>query len=85
MTTTYGQKGGEGPTRGKTAAIYEATLSPWQGGHVVRKRTFRVTTPTAIATGFMSGGKPRIVVWAGEPVWEGDFGRLVARRVDRQP
>jgi hypothetical protein len=76
--TTYGQKGGEGPTRGKKAIVYTGTTpdgTPW------KKRVFNERGgDTLIATGFMYNGKPSIVVWPGQPEWEGDFGRMVATR-----
>lgn len=80
--TTYGQKGGEGPTRGKKAIIYTGTLpdgTPW------KKRVFNDRGgETLIATGLTpkdgNGYRMSIVVWPGEPVWEGDYGRMVATR-----
>lgn len=83
MVTTYGRKGGEGPTRDKTASVYEVTLPPQLGGRTIRKKSFKLTADTAIATGFNSNitGKPLIVVWPDAPAWEGTFGRLTARRV----
>ena len=45
-STTYGEKGGEGPTRGKTATTYIATLPD---GTEVSKRDFN---PPANPTGY---------------------------------
>jgi hypothetical protein len=45
-TTTYGQKGGEGPTRGKTAVTYVVTLPD---GTTAKKRDFN---PPASPTGY---------------------------------
>ena len=49
----------------------------------VRKSTFKVSAPKAVATGFEGrDGKACVVVWQGLlPVWDGEFGRLVAKRV----
>lgn len=82
MPTTFGQKGGEGPTRGKKAVVYEVTLP---NGDKMKKRVFNPRREgDLIATGFMTNDrtpKPHVVVWEGEPVWEGEFGRLKATRV----
>lgn len=81
-STTYGQKGGEGPNRGKIATKWKVTLPD---GTVVMKNTFRHTgdlPDTCVATGFMHEGKPHVCVWvSGNPPWEGCFGRLTAERV----
>jgi len=85
--STYGQKGGEGPTRGKKAIKFRVVLPD---GTVLIKRIFAKTRwggqladagDTLIATGFMYDGKPSVAVWVGEPAWEGEFGRLVATRI----
>jgi hypothetical protein len=78
MTTSYGQRGGDGPTAGQTFAIYEVEV-PDVG--TLRKRTLCCTADTVIATGFMHNGKAHVVVWEDQPAWEGEFGRLTARRV----
>lgn len=83
---TYGRKGREGPTRGKKAIRFRVELPD---GTVVIKRIFKTNRWTGaidpaadklIATGFRAraGGKPIVVVWPGEPEWEGDLGRLIA-------
>jgi hypothetical protein len=77
--TPYGQKGGEGPTRGKKAIKYAVTLP--SGETVVKRVYYDRGSGDLIATGFMHNGKPTVVVWAGEPAWEGDFGRLSARKI----
>lgn len=51
--TTYGQKGGQGPTRGRKSAAYTVRLPD---GTVTLKRTFHsMTTPTGYA--YEHGGK----------------------------
>jgi hypothetical protein len=51
--TTYGQKGGEGPTRGKKSTLYEVTF-PGGGQH--NKRVFKkLKNPTGYA--YMHDGK----------------------------
>jgi hypothetical protein len=80
-TTTFGQKGGTGPTLGKKAAVYEVTLPD---GRMFQKRKFGLDADTLIATAYRYGaGRDEVdaMVWPGEPAWEGDFGRLVAKRI----
>lgn len=76
--TSYGKKGGTGPTRGLVAATYLIRLN----GITYTKRNYfaRGTEPpgTMIATGFMHLGRPKFVLWTDKPIWEGDFGRLTA-------
>lgn len=77
--TTYGQKGGEGPTRGKFAHLYEVTLPD---GTKIRKRTFGEYGDSALATALrLKNGKILAAVWDGRPAWEGDFGYLTATRI----
>lgn len=51
---TYGQLGGEGPTRGKKASTYEGFTSD---NEKITKRSFRVHTPTAFIAIYKHGGK----------------------------
>lgn len=50
--TTYGQKGGDGPTSGLKATTYEVTLPD---GRLVRKRSFQVSSPEALAMCYRDG------------------------------
>jgi len=76
--TAYGKKGGEGPTRGKSAIKYGITLPD---GTKVTKRVFRDLGEQATATAFRrKDGGIEAVVWSDKPAWEGDFGILVAER-----
>jgi hypothetical protein len=82
MRSGYGQKGGRGPTAGMKAIKYAVDVP---GYGIVNKLVYhdRGGGPDGlIATGFMrDNGKPLVVVWPGEPAWEGDFGRLKATKV----
>lgn len=71
----FGQKGGDGPNKGKRATYYSVAMPD---GTVEIVRSFTVNGETVIATGFMHNGKRHVCVWPGEPPWEGEFGRLVA-------
>jgi hypothetical protein len=80
MHEGIGCKGGTSALAGKVAAVYEIELPD---GRKVRKSTFKVSAPKAVATGFEGrDGKACVVVRQGLlPVWDGEFGRLVAKRV----
>lgn len=71
--TTYGEKGGEGPTRGQTASVYEL-IAP--DGSVHRKRSFHVHSDDVIGIGYTHQGKwypntvfdrSNIPEWGNEP------------------
>jgi hypothetical protein len=80
MHEGIGCKGGTSALAGKVAAVYEIELPD---GRKVRKSTFKMSAPKAVATGFEGrDGKACVVVWQGLlPVWDGEFARLVAKRV----
>lgn len=75
---TAGQKGGTGANAGKKSSLYRVTFSD---GSTTDKRVFNATADELIATAFRHDGSVHVAVWPGEPAWEGDFGRLVAKRV----
>lgn len=80
--TTYGQRGGQGPTAGKKSVLYRVLLPD---GSSATKRSFADHGLFAQARAFRSkSGKIIAGVWplgAGVP-WEGDFGALQAVRED---
>jgi len=53
-TTTYGQKGGEGPTRGRKATTYTATAPD---GSVLTKRSYFTSADTAVMGAYEHEGK----------------------------
>jgi len=52
--TIYGQKGGEGPTRGKKATTYVVALPD---GTTARKRAYSPPTGTAVGYAYQHEGK----------------------------
>lgn len=89
MRDEFGKSGGAGPTRGRTAAVYEVTLPD---GRVMRKRkfgdarnpnpTFPDTAPASVCGLADVGRLPSIVVWLDRaPAWVGDVPGLTARRI----
>lgn len=52
--TSYGQKGGDGPTAGKKAAKYDVTLP---NGRTKRKSSFKVYESQAIAVCYLAKGE----------------------------
>ena len=78
--TTYGRKGGIGPTYGKKAISYQITMPD---GSTKIKRVFNDYGETALATGFSGadGKAPCLVVWPERPAWNGDLGLLIAKRM----
>lgn len=75
----YGQKGGDGPNQGKKATTYEVTLPD---GRKFKKRIFNSDKDKLIATAFLDRDqKVHVAVWIDEPAWEGDFGRLQAKKI----
>jgi hypothetical protein len=63
MSTTYGQKGGEGPTRGRKAITYEGVFPT---GERFTKRSFDVNESTAVVYAFTllsSSGKRKAGDW----------------------
>lgn len=53
-STTYGQKGGEGPTRGRKAAVYDVILPT---DEIVEKKTFFPPEGEARGYGYQHDGK----------------------------
>jgi hypothetical protein len=53
-TTTYGQKGGEGPTRGRKIAVYDVILPT---DEIVEKRTFCPPEGEACGYGYQHQGQ----------------------------
>ena len=74
----YGRKGGDGPNTGKVAAVYQAVLPD---GTTLTKRTFTCTADTVIGTAYRYNDHITLQVWPDEPPADGDFGRLVAKRI----
>ena len=63
----------------RPAAVYTIRLPD---GRIVRRHTSKVDAPEATATAFVyKSGKVGTIVWAGEPRWLGEFGRLRAKRI----
>lgn len=52
-TTTYGQKGGEGPNRGRKATTYTATAPD---GTMLTKRSYQIDAPTAYLGAYQHQG-----------------------------
>lgn len=87
--STYDQRGGDGPTCDRVAATYEVILPD---GRVVRKRTFGVSGPTAVAVAHFLAPQPYktegtqgwhlTAITASRPTWaEPDATILPARRM----
>jgi hypothetical protein len=74
----YGQRGGDGPNTGKKATVYQVILPD---GRQFKKRMYNSQKEELIATAFVHEGKVRVAVWMDEPAWEGEFGRLVAKKI----
>lgn len=75
----YGQRGGDGPNQGKKAPTYQVTLPD---GRQFKKRVFNSQKEELIATAFTGQDKKVYVsVWLDEPAWEGEFGRLTAKKI----
>ncbi len=81
--TTYGQKGGEGATKGKKATTYEATLPD---GTKITKRGFIATGDEAwIAYYYDRDGKVRASAVRAKPEQWGNQQWVKATRVEKKP
>jgi hypothetical protein len=60
METTYGQKGGMGPTAGKKATTYRVTLAD---GTVLKKRSFHRDAPELWAIVVTVRGRTSVTLW----------------------
>jgi hypothetical protein len=69
-TTSYGQKGGEGPTRGRKAETIQATI----GGQVYRKRVF--FGQRALALCAREDGTECLTAWADEATGRAHISRV---------
>jgi hypothetical protein len=81
--TTYGQRGGEGPTRGKTAAIYLVTFPD---GTTATKRSFQVHDDHAWAGIYQHEGKWYVAgIRAESADWPGQTVVPAARIIQGRP
>jgi len=74
--STYGKRGGEGPTRGKKSRTFEAVMPD---GTVLRKRIFHSLTGDPYAYAYQHGGKWYIAA-IREDGWEGGYSQKIAAR-----
>lgn len=79
MNTTYGQKGGTGPTAGRKARTYEAVAPD---GSTLRKRSFVASAPAAILFAYQdAAGWHPVGVHDTDPGHLSHYTQLPARRV----